>query len=137
MNLLWRVLKLFFGLIYRLIVLALFERWIPFESAKEPAKPAARQKRPKVPPPPPQPQRKVKPPAPRSFREADFFLTRSIEPAPELVPTMEAEHMRIVRKQAPRPAKRAPSLKAMLRDRNAVRDAVILGTVFSPPRNRR
>lgn len=144
MNLLWRLVKLFFGLIYRLIVLALFERWIPFDNGKQPEpKPQKRQKQQKqqkqqkAATAAPSQQRKAKPQPQRSYREADFFLTRSIEPAPELVSAMEGEHMRIARKQVARPPKGSPSLKAMLQDRRAVRDAVILGAVLSPPRHRR
>lgn len=148
MSILWRLVKLFFGLIYRLIVLALFERWIPFEKAQPQTK-AARQKQPKKPKQPKQPKQRnaarTPPPPPRAayqqprpYQESAFFENRSIEPSADQVSMMEGQHMRVARR-VPRPPapKRRQSIAAMARDKSAVRDALVLGAVFSPPRSRR
>jgi hypothetical protein len=152
-KLIGRLLWLLLGLIYRLVMLVLFEKWIPFpEHASElPARPprAIKQKQPK--------QRKaddiraqvlaerarvaerVRDNRSGQAREKAFFEAQSSELSPEEAARREGEHWRnphlprAVARAAPRPRE---TLLGLLRDKRAIRDAVVLGSALASRRGK-
>jgi hypothetical protein len=148
MKLVGRALWLLFGLVYRLVVLVLFERWIPFPErpASAPAQGDRKeaQKKPQLAPTgrfSPQQQRAVKSQRERSGQafEPAWFSAQSREPSPELAAQREGEHW-LHRSQLAR-LSAAPrgreTLTGLLRDKRAVRDAIVLGAALGARRSRR
>jgi hypothetical protein len=152
MKLLLRLLLLLLGLIYRLIVLALFERWIPF-----PERPPVGQ----PPPDAPRPQRKARgaargqiatpraqqrqpprgQPGARALPRPAIFESRALEPAPGYVAALEGQHLapRAERSRSA-PQARAVSgrpLRVLLRDKRALASAIVLGEAFAGRRTTR
>jgi hypothetical protein len=157
-----RVLWLLLGLIYRLIVLVLFERWIPFPE-RPPAGPPgadaprtqrkARGARGQIAAPRAQ-QRQVphgQPGARALPRPAIFesslarprarFDPRVLEPAPERVVELEGQHLaaRAERSRSTAQARIASGrpLRALLRDKRALASAIVLGEAFAGRRTTR
>lgn len=155
MKFIGRILWLVLGLLWRLVVLGLFEKWIPFPDqpkvapAKEPRRARKKKKEPKQ-------QRRaeplVTPPSPfereRALRAeqrradkvlAPFFAAQSSELSPELAAQREGEHWLAVRapaSRAPKARTRRESLAGLLRDKHALRDAVVLGAALSARRTK-
>jgi hypothetical protein len=140
-----RVLWLLLGLLYRLVVLVLFERWIPF-----PERPPAEQSRPQTPrartkqrrEPRVQTQRERKPRAQPGLAAGGrappppIFELRGGEPRAELVAALESEHLALHAHQAVerRRAQQQPGarpLRALLRDKRALAGAIVLGEAFA------
>jgi hypothetical protein len=150
-----RVLWLLLGLIYRLIVLVMFERWIPF-----PERPPVGQPSPDAPP----AQRRARGaargqvavprarqrqptrglpglPGGRALPRPPIFEPRSVEPAPAYVAAMESQQLapRAVRPLSTPQARAASGrpLRALLRDRRALAGAIVLGEAFAGRRTTR
>jgi hypothetical protein len=137
-----RLLGLLVGLIYRLIVLLLFERWIPF-----PAPPPAHESKRGAAPPKPRPAaasgrtsvRGRPAPGARAQPRPPIFDVRLAEPAPERVAALESAHLSPparVRPLAVQDSAAARPLRVLLRDRQALRSALLLGEVFANRRVR-
>lgn len=135
MKLVLRILWLLLGLVYRLVVLLLFERWIPFPEREE--EPRRKAEQPKPVPRPSRPLRAPQP-APRPICRVDpaLFDAQAIEPAPELVPLLESQHLQPKRTPRVPAAPTRKSLRALAHDPRALRDAVVLQAVFEPRRGR-
>jgi hypothetical protein len=142
-KLLLRVLGLLVGLIYRLLVLALFDRWIPFPErplGERPRKqaPGARTKprrEPRARAGSGMPERKLRGEPelpPRSVPPGPIFELRGGEPAPELVAALESQHLAlgacppVERSRAPQ-ASSGRALRVLLRDKRALAGAIVLG----------
>jgi hypothetical protein len=150
MKLIGRLLWLLLGLLYRLVVLVLFEKWIPFPDrpVAETAPSAGRA---------PKKRKKKKPEDPRSAalserervaarvrdnrsgkaREPAFFEAKSSELAPELAARLEGEHWLhpdVVRARARAPRPGRETLRGLLRDKRAIRDAVVIGAALGARR---
>jgi hypothetical protein len=144
LKLLLRVLWLLLGLLYRLVVLVLFERWIPFperSSAEQPRPqtPRARAKQRREPRAPTQRERQPRGqsalPAGRRAQPLPIFELRAGEPRAELVAALESEHLAPHAHQAverPRAQQQpgARPLRALLRDKRALAGAIVLGEAF-------
>jgi hypothetical protein len=149
-KLLLRILWLLLGLLYRLVVLVLFERWIPF-----PERPATEAPKAQAPRARGKPRREASTHAGRRAFEREpplgvpvaraprppIFELRGGEPAPELVAALESEHLDVRARHSPaRPPARRPSgarpLRALLRDKRALAGAIVLGEAFArrPPK---
>jgi hypothetical protein len=155
MKLLLRVLWLLLGLIYRLIVLVMFERWVPFPerppvgqpgrdapAAQRGARGAARGQvaAPRA------RQRQLSrgqpgPPAARALPRPPIFEPRAVEPAPEYVAALESQHLglRAERSRSTPQARAAAGrpLRVLLRDKRALAAAIVLGEAFAGRRTRR
>jgi hypothetical protein len=147
-----RVLGLLVGLIYRLIVLVMFERWIPF-----PERPPVGQPGPDTPPAqrraargqvaaPRAQQRQLSrgqlgPPAARALPRPPIFEPRAVEPAPEYVAALESQHLGLrAERSRSTPQARAASgrpLRVLLRDKRALAAAIVLGEALAGRRNPR
>lgn len=148
MKVLGRILWFLGGLLYRLIVLVLFERWISFpvrgveskpdpsaaEAESQPKRRAAAKRAAVFEPKPPR-----RAPRERSAAEPAFFDAYSIEPSPDLAAKLEGEHW--LPRSAARASKRGPragreTFGSLLRDKRALRDAVVLGDALGMKRTR-
>jgi hypothetical protein len=154
-KLIGRLLWLLLGLIYRLVVLVLFEKWLPFPDRALPEVERA-----------PEQARKPKQPKPRKPSErrapglfapreralanmrdhrsakahdaapsgrASRFAAQSSELSPEEAARREGEHWQNphrVRAVVPAAPRQRETLLGLLRDRRAVRDAVVLGAAL-------
>lgn len=150
MKLIGRILWLLVGLIYRLIVLVLFERWIPFPERTAPEPP--RRKRQKPPPTPRDVGADERAPMRREreraagmaranrrggAREPAFFNAKSSELSPELAAQREGEHWlgaKPAHERARARAAQPESLRSLLRDKRALRDAVVLASALGTRR---
>jgi hypothetical protein len=146
-----RVLWLLLGLIYRLIVLVMSERWIPFPERPPAGQPAAdaprtqrkaRGARGQIATPRAQ-QRQVPhgQPGARALPRPAIFEPRVLEPAPERVVELEGQHLvpRVERSRSTAQARIASGrpLRALLRDKRALASAIVLGEAFAGRRTTR
>jgi hypothetical protein len=130
MKLLLRALRLLFGLIYRLIVLVLFERWIPFPE-RAPAAPAE--------------PRRVKSPRQAGAAVVPARGARAQTQSAGAPPAQTGQPLSsaAARSAAPTFCSRAVRdstahrpLRALLRDRQVLRDALLLDAALAPRRSR-
>lgn len=143
MKLLVRLLRLLVGLIYRLIVLALFERWIPFPERSEAERPA-RSAKPRAAPRERAPRRRAPESEPRAQPHrrgarppAPIFEPRTLVAVPARVAALESVHLVAPssgdrsRGTAPEGGRPARPLRALLRDKRALASAIVLGEAFA------
>lgn len=156
MKWLGRILWLLLGLLWRLVVLLLFEKWVPFpgQEPAAPAKPPAarKKKRARVEAresarehgegAPKQAARRKQAPRPPLFTAelgapADARASTT-ELSPALAAQREGEHWLKPRAlRVPPPARdKRENLAALLRDRSALRDAVVLGAALGVRRSK-
>jgi hypothetical protein len=131
-----RLLWLLLGVLWRLVVLLLFEKWVPLPERSRPEQRApatAQAARGKKKGARDQTQHSGAPALParseRAVQPSPFFAAKSSELSPELAAQREGEHwLKPRRSPAPVRARAAPreSLAGLLRSRRALREAVVL-----------
>lgn len=153
MSWLGRILWLLWGLLWRLVVLLLFEKWVPLPQQEKAAPPATRAKRKRRARDEARPAGVSQQAAARLKRAQlssqfsavesgsleDASASTSSELSPELAAQREGEHWLKARRRAPAsPPVRAKreNLGALLRDPRALRDAVVLSAVLGVRRPR-
>ncbi len=144
MKWLGRILWLLLGLLWRLVVLLLFEKWVPFPEQEQaapaaaPPRAARKKKRARVQNDDAQPAGAPKQARNKHAPPPPFFSAQSSELSPELAAQREGEHWlkpRGMRLSPPARGQRE-NLGALLRDRRALRDAVVLGAALGARRSR-